>query len=174
MPGGPARNNLAYIKEIKMTRLTTLDLPSLHKATVGFDQLFNELDRQFANSTSPGYPPYNIAQINEDEYMISLAVAGFGMDNLEITKEGNILRVDGTSPKGSETVNYLHKGIAERNFRREFTLADHVEVENAHLEFGMLNIHLKREVPEELQPKTIKINSSYSGTAEQEAIENSA
>jgi molecular chaperone IbpA len=89
--------------------------------------------------------------------MISLAVAGFGMDNLEITKDGNILTIEGTAPKGGETVNYLHKGIGGRNFRREFTLADHVEVENAGLELGMLNIHLKREVPEELQPKKIAI-----------------
>ena len=140
-----------------MTRLTTLDLPQLHRATIGFDRLFNELDRQFANSTSQGYPPYNIAQINEDEYMISLAVAGFGMDNLDITKDKNILRVEGTSPKGDEQVNYLHKGIGNRNFRREFTLADHVEVVSAGLDLGMLNIHLKREVPEELQPKKIAI-----------------
>ena len=152
-----------------MTRLTTLDLPSFQRSTIGFDRLFNELDRQFANSQSQGYPPYNIAQIDEDEFMITLAVAGFGMDNLDITKDGNILRVEGTSPKGGENVNYLHKGIGERNFRREFTLADHVEVENAGLEHGMLNIHLKREVPEELQPKRIKI-TDYNGTV-QDAID---
>ena len=153
-----------------MTRLTTLDLPSFHRSTVGFDRLFNELDRQFANSQSQGYPPYNIAQINEDEFMITLAVAGFGMDNLDITKDGNILRVEGTSPKGGENVNYLHKGIGERNFRREFTLADHVEVESAGLEHGMLNIHLKREVPEELQPKKIAIKD-WNGHV-QETIDN--
>ena len=143
-----------------MTRLTTLDLPSFHRATIGFDRLFDEMERKFANSPNTnGYPPYNIAQINEDEYMISLAVAGFGMDNLDITKDGNILTVEGTSPKGDEEVNYLHKGIAGRNFRREFTLADHVEVEGATLELGMLNVHLKREVPEALQPKKIAINA---------------
>ena len=152
-----------------MTRLTTLDLPSLHRGTIGFDRLFNELDRQFSNSQSQGYPPYNIAQINEDEFMITLAVAGFGMDNLDITKDGNILRVEGTSPKGGEHVNYLHKGIGERNFRREFTLADHVEVESAGLEHGMLNIHLVREVPEELQPKKIAIKD-WNGHV-QEAID---
>ena len=151
-----------------MTRLTTLDLPNFHRATIGFDRLFDEMEARFANSASNGYPPYNIAQINEDEYMISLAVAGFGMDNLEITKDGNILRVEGTSPKGDENVNYLHKGIGGRSFRREFTLADHVEVQNASLELGMLNIHLKREVPEELQPKRIKItdNSYIEGTTD--------
>jgi len=143
-----------------MTRLTTLDLPNFHRATIGFDRLFDELERSFQNSPNGnGYPPYNIAQINEDEYMISLAVAGFGMDNLDITKDKNVLKVEGTSPKGDEEVNYLHKGIGGRNFRREFTLADHVEVQGATLELGMLNIHLKREVPEELQPKKIAINA---------------
>jgi molecular chaperone IbpA len=148
-----------------MTRLTTLDLPSLHRATIGFDRLFEQLDREFANSKSQGYPPYNIAQINDDEFMITLAVAGFGMDNLDITKDKNILTVEGTSPKGDENVNYLHKGIAGRNFRREFTLADHVEVEGASLELGMLNIHLKREVPEELQPKKIAITAPLDAKA---------
>ena len=143
-----------------MTRLTTLDLPNFHRATIGFDRLFNEMERQFANSPNGnGYPPYNIAQINDDEYMISLAVAGFGMDNLEITTDGDQLKIEGTAPKGDEHVQYLHKGIGGRNFRREFTLADHVKVANANLELGMLNIHLKREVPEALKPKKIEINA---------------
>jgi molecular chaperone IbpA len=90
--------------------------------------------------------------------MISLAVAGFGMDNLSIEKDGNVLQIEGKAPMGDEKVNYLHKGIGGRNFRREFTLAEHVDVENATLELGVLNVHLKREVPEELQPKKIKIN----------------
>ena len=144
-----------------MTRLTTLDLPNFNRATIGFDRLFNELERGFANSPNGnGYPPYNIAQIDEDEYMISLAVAGFGMDNLKITTDGDQLKIEGTAPKGDEDVNYLHKGIGGRNFRREFTLADHVEVENAGLELGMLNIYLKREVPEALQPKKIEIRDT--------------
>lgn len=140
-----------------MTRLTTLDLPHFHRATIGFDRLFQEMDRAFENTKSTGYPPYNIAQINDDEYMISLAVAGFGMDNLDITLDKRILTIEGTAPKGDEEVNYLHKGIGGRNFRRQFTLADHIEVEQAGLELGMLNIHLKRNVPEELQPKKIAI-----------------
>ena len=142
-----------------MTRLTTLDLPNFHRATIGFDRIFEQMERQFANSPNgQGYPPYNIAQLNEDEFMISLAVAGFGMDNLSIEKDGDQLRVEGTAPGGDDDVNYLHKGIGGRNFRREFTLADHVDVEAANLELGMLNIHLKRNIPEELQPKKIKIN----------------
>ena len=143
-----------------MTRITTLDLPSIHKHFLGFDQMFNEMDRMFENSANKGagYPPYNIAQLNENEYMISVAVAGFGMDNLSIEKDKDTLKIEGTAPKGDDEVNYLHRGIGGRNFRREFTLADHVDVHNAELKNGMLNIHLKREVPEELQPKKIKIN----------------
>ena len=143
-----------------MTRLTTLDLPHFHRATIGFDRLFEQMNTQFANSPNGnGYPPYNIAQINDDEYMISVAVAGFGMDNLSVEKDGNQLKIEGTAPKGDEDVNYLHKGIGGRNFRREFTLADHVEVVSAGLELGMLNVHLKREVPEALKPKKIEINA---------------
>ena len=143
-----------------MTRITTLDLPSIHKHFVGFDRMFDEMDRIFENSAhkGAGYPPYNIAQINENEYMISLAVAGFGMDNLSIEKDKDTLKIEGAAPKGDDEVNYLHRGIGGRNFRREFTLAEHVDVHNAELKNGMLNIHLKREVPEELQPKKIKIN----------------
>ena len=141
-----------------MTRLTTLDLPNFHRATIGFDRLFNEMERTFANSSGTGnYPPYNIVQINDDEYMISIAVAGFGMDNLDVTQDGNELVIEGKQPVGSEDTNYLHKGIGTRNFKRTFTLAEHVNVENATLELGMLNVHLVREVPEELKPKSISI-----------------
>ena len=143
-----------------MTRITTLDLPSIHKHFVGFDRMFDEMDRMFENSAKgTGYPPYNIAKLNDNEFMISLAVAGFAMDNLEITKDKDTLKIVGTAPKGDDDVNYLHRGIGGRSFRREFTLAEHVDVHNAELANGMLNIHLKREVPEELQPKKIEINA---------------
>ena len=136
-----------------MTRLTTLDLPTFTRSTVGFDQLFNELTRDFANTKSNGYPPYNVAELNDDEWMISVAVAGFGMDNLDITLDKNNLTIEGSAPGGDEDVKYLHKGIGGRNFRRAFTLAEHVEVESAELKNGILNIHLVRNVPEALQPK---------------------
>lgn len=142
-----------------MTRLTTLDLPTFTRTTVGFDQLFNELTRDFANTKSNGYPPYNVAELNDDEWMISLAVAGFGMDNLDITLDKNTLTIEGSAPGGDEDVKYLHKGIGGRNFRRAFTLAEHVEVEGAELKNGVLNIHLVRNVPEALQPKKINIRS---------------
>ena len=151
---------LLFKRRKQNDKTTNIDLPQFHRATIGFDRLFNELERGFANSPNGnGYPPYNIAQVNEDEYMISVAVAGFGMDNLDITTDGNQLKIEGTAPKGDEEVNYLHKGIGGRNFRREFTLADHVEVVGATLELGMLNVHLVREIPEALKPKTIKIKN---------------
>ena len=142
-----------------MTRLTTLDLPTFTRATVGFDRMFDEMTRSFENTKSNGYPPYNIEQINENEYMISLAVAGFGMDDLDITLEKNILTIEGNVQKTNEEKNYLHKGSGGRNFRRQLTLAEHIEVESAGLDLGMLNIHLVRNVPEAEQPKKIAIRT---------------
>ena len=137
----------------------TLDFPTFTRSTVGFDRLLNEINREFANSKSTGYPPYNVAELNDDEWMISVAVAGFGMENLDITLDKNTLTVEGTAPGGDEDVKYLHKGIGGRNFRRQFTLAEHVEVEGAELKNGILNIHLVRNVPEALQPKKISIRT---------------
>jgi molecular chaperone IbpA len=91
--------------------------------------------------------------------MITLAVAGFTMEELDITLEKNVLTIEGSATKADEEKNYLHKGIGGRNFRRQFTLAEHIEVEDAGLDLGMLNIHLKRNVPEAEQPKKIQIRS---------------
>ena len=145
-----------------MTRITTLNLPTFHRHMIGFDRMFDEMDRLFENSPnngSTGYPPYNIAKLNDDEFMVSLAVAGFAMDNLSIEKDKDVLKIEGKAPKGDDEVNYVHRGIAGRNFVREFTLADHVNVKEAKLENGMLNIHLVREVPEEMKPKKIEIKA---------------
>ena len=143
-----------------MTRMNTnLDLPTFRRATIGFDRMFDQMEKTFANSASSGYPPYNIVQLEEDQYMISLAVAGFSMKDLSVVKDKNVLRIEGTSPAEEEEITYLHKGVGGRNFRREFALADHVEVETAFLENGMLNVRLQRSIPEELQPKTIEIIS---------------
>ena len=140
-----------------MTRLTTLDLPTFARATIGFDRMFDQLNQEFANSKSQGYPPYNVVQENDDEYTISLAIAGFSMDDLDITLEKNGLTIEGTSPDVPEGKNYLHKGIGNRNFRRQFTLAEHIEVEGAELENGMLHINLVRNVQEAQKPKKINI-----------------
>ena len=144
----------------KTLTLRSFDIPSIHKFGIGFDNMFDELMRVSAQQSSTNYPPYNIVQISEDEYTISLAVAGFGLDNLSVTKDKNFLIVEGKEHQSdSEKIvpNYLHKGISNRDFRREFQLADHVEISNAHLELGILSVHLKREVPEEAKPKTIAI-----------------
>lgn len=141
-----------------MTR-TTLTMPSFNGTAVGFERLFQDIERHLVKSTSDNYPPYNIVEVNENEWNITLAVAGFGMDNLNIVLDKNILTVSGETPKGSEELKYLHKGLASRSFRRSFTLADHIQVENATLELGLLHIILKRNVPEELQPKKISINT---------------
>ena len=148
-----------------MTKTLTLrgfDLPAIHKFGIGFDNMFDELMRVTAQQSNTNYPPYDIVQINDDEYMISVAVAGFGADNLSVTKDKKTLVIEGkhsrdTVENEDATAKYLHKGISERSFRREFTLADHVEIGNAHLELGILSIHLKREVPEEAKPKSIAI-----------------
>jgi molecular chaperone IbpA len=138
--------------------LRSLDIPSIHKFAVGFDSLFDEMIRINAQQGGTNYPPFNIVQINEDEYVISLAVAGFGPDNIDVTKEGNYLVIDGAPVLPLEDINYLHKGISTRSFRREFKLADHVEIENCNLELGILSIKLKRTIPEEQKPKKIAIN----------------
>jgi molecular chaperone IbpA len=140
-----------------MTRTLTLDFPQITRTAVGFDKLFKEIERSFASSQNNSYPPYNVVQINDDEWMVAVAVAGFGMDNLDITLDKNLLTIEGVTPVGDENVKYLHKGIGNRNFRRQFTIADHIEVSSATLDLGILYVHFKRNVPEELQPKKITI-----------------
>ena len=146
----------------KTLTLRSFDIPTLTKFGIGFDNMFDELMRVNAQQSSTNYPPYDIVQVNDDEYMISVAVAGFGYDNLSVTKDKKILVIEGkhsreTVENEDSTAKYLHKGISERSFRREFQLADHVEITGAHLELGILSIHLKREIPEEAKPKTIAI-----------------
>lgn len=141
-----------------MTRTTTLDLMPLQRFAVGFDQLFNDMDRLYMNSsTTTNYPPYNLVKVNDNEFVISIAVAGFKMDDLDITHSGNVLTIEGAVSEVEDNSVYIHKGIASRNFKRIFTVADHIEVESADLEYGVLNIYLKRKVPEHLQPKKIAI-----------------
>ena len=144
----------------KTLTLRSFDIPAIHKFGIGFDNMFDDLMRVTAQQSSTNYPPYNIVQINEDEYMISLAVAGFGLDNLSVTKDKKFLIIEGKEYQAdSEKIvpTYLHKGISNRDFRSEFQLADHVEISHAHLELGILSVHLKREVPEDAKPKTIAI-----------------
>ena len=146
----------------KTLTLRSFDIPALHKFGIGFDNMFDDLMRVSAQQGNTNYPPYDIVQVNDDEYMISVAVAGFGYNDLSVTKDKKVLIVEGKhnreTVENEDTTKYLHKGISERSFRREFQLADHVEITNAHLELGILNIYLRREVPEEAKPKTIAIS----------------
>ena len=142
----------------KQFRITTDTLSPLFKASIGFDNLVNEFfnEPQFANAT--GYPPYNISKGKDDVYEITLAVAGFKKDDIEIELEDGTLKITGTSNVlDSDEVEYLHKGIAERNFVRTFKLAEYVEVKKAKLDDGILRLQLFRNVPDALKPQKIKI-----------------
>ena len=152
----------------KQLRVTTDLLNSpLYKMSVGFDRLFDEMFTNPVNISASGYPPYNVARVTNKEtesqtYEITLAVAGFTEDDIDITVEDKHLKVEGKSAVLAEDVNstveYIHKGIAERNFTRTFRLAEHVEVQTATLKDGILKIVLFLNVPEEAKPKKIKIS----------------
>mgnify|MGYP005708746857 FL=1 len=145
----------------KQFRITSDTLSPLYKATVGFDRLFNEFENIHSAVNSQGYPPYNISKsLDDDEvYVITLAVAGFKKKEIDIElKEGNLL-INGTVENKEETdIEYLHKGIAERNFFRSFKLAEYVEVKSAKLEDGLLKVELFRNVPDALKPQKIKVS----------------
>jgi molecular chaperone IbpA len=148
-----------------MTReltLRTLDIPSIHKFGIGFDNMFDELLRINQQQANTNYPPYNIVKHDEDHFAIEVAVAGFREGDINITVEKNVLTIRGEQAQEidkdtSEVVEYLHRGISARSFTRTFTLADHVEVVGAAIENGILRIELERQVPEEQKPKTIAI-----------------
>ena len=144
-------------KHMNTHTLAKFDLTPLHRATIGFDRLFDSLDRQFANSVSTSYPPYNIIKTSEDAYQIEIAVAGFREDELDVQVKDAILTVTGEQKRDEEDVAYLHKGISARSFNRTFTLGDHVEVKGATVINGLLVIDLERELPEEAKPKKIAI-----------------
>lgn len=144
-----------------MTNLTlrSLDIPSIHKFAVGFDQVFDELLRQTAGSNSANYPPYNVVKHTDDKFSIELAVAGFKEGDIDITVEQNQLSVKGNKAiELNEGVEYLHRGISARNFHRTWTLADHVEVIGASVQDGILTVTLERQIPEEQKPKKIAIS----------------
>jgi molecular chaperone IbpA len=145
------------------------DLSPLYRSTVGFDRLAQLLDNA-GNFEVPTYPPYNIERVSEDEYRVTMAVAGFGQDDITIEVKQNTLTVSGKKADKTEGKSeYLHQGIAQRAFERRFQLADYVQVEGAELGNGLLHISLKREIPEAMKPRTIAIKGSKS---EPKVIEN--
>jgi len=145
--------------------MRNFDLAPLYRATVGFDQVADMMDRVFTNDVSKQtYPPYNIEKTDEDAWRITIAVAGFSDDDLSVEVRENSLIVTARKAQEEERT-YLHRGIATRAFERRFHLADHVRVSGAAHKDGMLHIELMREVPEALKPRQIQIASDVSATA---------
>ncbi len=146
--------------------MRSYDLSPLFRSTVGFDRLSQLLDNvQRVDETSLGYPPYNIEKLSEDAYRITMAVAGFTADDIEVvTKDGAVVVSGKAAKPDDKPQTFLHQGIARRAFERRFQLADHIKVTGASLNHGLLDIELTREVPEVLKPRRIAINTG-SGAA---------
>ena len=137
------------------------DLSPLYRTTVGFDHFADLLDKAFSQDVvSNSYPPFNIEKKSEDEYLISVAAAGFSENDLKVEVRENQLIVAATKPETDDSAKYLHRGIARRSFERRFRLADHVRVTGATFENGMLNVELVREIPEAYKPRRIEITTS--------------
>jgi molecular chaperone IbpA len=152
-------------KENKMTTLEirTLDLPAfinqIHRQSIGFDRMFEELNRTFTNSRTDGnYPPHNVVKIDDTHYVIELAVAGFNETEIDLELKENVLTVKGERTReGDASHEYLHKGISNRDFTRTFPLAEHIQVRGASVKNGILAIALEQIVPDESKPKKIAI-----------------
>ena len=140
--------------------MTTFDFSPLYRTSVGFDRLASMLSAANRPEQGNAYPPYNIIARSEDEYQITMAVAGFSEADLEISTEQNKLTVTGRRDEQDQETNYLYRGIASRSFERRFNLADHVRVTGARLENGLLHVSLERELPEAMKPRTIEIEST--------------
>ena len=150
--------------------MRTFDFTPLYRSTVGFDRLADLIGTVTGNDVSnTSYPPFNIVKKSNDDYRISIAVAGLSEKDIKVEVHQNKLLVTAKKSDEGNGVEYLHRGIAERGFARKFYLADHIVVTQAACEDGMLHIDLKREVPEALKPRTIKINSVDQGAAVLEA-----
>lgn len=145
---------------------TATDFSPLYRSFIGFDHLAALIDKASADNKQTSYPPYNIELLAEDRYRISMAIAGFSDDDLDIESKDHTLIVKGTKDIQAEknTRKFLHQGIAERNFERKFQLGEHVKVLSAHTEHGLLHIDLEREIPEALKPKKILISKGQPPT----------
>jgi molecular chaperone IbpA len=139
--------------------MRTVDFTPLYRNAIGFDRLFNMMEANTAKNSSGGYPPYNIEQQDENHFRITMAVAGFAEDQLDLTQKENMLIVKGER-KAEEGKNYVYQGIAERDFERKFQLADYVKVVGASMENGLLHVDLEREIPEAMKPRKIEIGGN--------------
>jgi molecular chaperone IbpA len=152
--------------------MRSYDLSPLFRSTVGFDRLSRLMDAATRiDDSTPSYPPYNIERTGDDTYRVTMAVAGFGENDLTITTRDNQLLISGKLAKEDDKTSYLHRGIAGRAFERRFTLADHIRVSGASLVNGLLHVELVREVPEAMKPRQIKINAAAN---KPQVIENQA
>jgi len=141
--------------------MTTFDFSPLYRTSVGFDRLASMLASASRLEQGNSFPPYNIKSEDENKYQITMAVAGFSRDDLDISSEQNVLTVSGNrEQEAGDDAQYLYRGIATRSFQRRFNLADHVRVVGAELENGLLHIFLERELPEAMKPRTIEIKQS--------------
>lgn len=134
------------------------DWTPLWRSSIGFDRLFDALD-EVQRTAEETCPPYNIERLDENRFRISVALAGFTPEEVALTSEQNVLTLEGRKAE-KEGKTFLHRGISTRNFKRQFTLADHVEVKGAHFENGLLVIDLQREIPEAMKPRRIEINGA--------------
>jgi molecular chaperone IbpA len=136
-------------------------IEAINRALIGFDTMFDQMERRFANSVSNNYPPHNILKTGENQYEIQIAVTGFEKSEISVTVESNVLTVAGVGAESvrheNPEISYLHRGLATRDFVREFPLAEHIEVVGAETKNGMLTIKLVRNVPESAKPKIIDI-----------------
>ena len=139
--------------------MRTMDLAPLWRSSIGFDRFFDLVENSARWNSEDNYPPYNIERAGEDQYAISLAVAGFAPEDLTITAEQNTLTVEGRKTV-KDTESMLYQGISSRSFKRTFSLADHVQVKGANFENGLLKIELVREVPDAMKPRRIGIGTS--------------
>ena len=146
---------------------TTYDFAPLWRSTIGFDRLFDLVDAaQQQAGTEDHYPPCNVERVGEDHYQISLAVAGFSPDEIEITAEQSILTVEGRKAEKQQR-EFLYQGISSRPFKRQFNLADYVQVKGAAFDNGLLRIELVRELPEAMKPRRISIGGSSASNVRQ-------
>lgn len=142
-----------------MNQLTRFDTNALNKALLGFDSLFNDFENRFANQINNSYPPYNIVKHSDSLYELHIAITGFNRDEVtvEVDQDQLIIRGQKVSASDSEDLQYLHRGLAFRDFERRFTLAEHMEVIRAESKNGLLSVQVERKIPEALLPRKIEV-----------------
>lgn len=136
--------------------LTRIDSDTLNRALIGFDSMFNNFERRFANSVQTNYPPHNVVKVDDDHYELQVAVTGFSKEEVTVELDQNILVITASRESDEEKI-YIHRGLAQRNFVKHFPLAEHIEVKGAEQKNGVLTIKLERIVPESLKPRRIEI-----------------